>query len=185
MIGNDSESKIAAEENISHCLLSYQDRTSHSTRLCLSLTQQHISRNTNRLLPINKRIKLLTLPTLVAAALTAIASTSPKASLRATQPVRTVGPLDALVDGGAFAAAFSVKAAGVVAGWDVVAAAAAHPEGGAVGVGLVRDLADVVELGLVVVVVGCDGRGKGDGQDDDVGEEHCCGVVFCGVVGSW
>ena len=184
MIVNDSESKLTAEENISRCLLTYQDRTSRSTRLSLSLTQKHISSNAHSLLAINERIKLLTLPTLVATALATIASTSPKASLRATQPVRTVGPLDTLVDGGAFAATLAVQAAGVITRRDVVAAAAAHPEGGAVGVGFEGDLADVVELGLVVVVVGCDGYGEGrGGQGDDVCEEHCCGGFFCGVVG--
>jgi hypothetical protein len=85
-----------------------------------NLTQQHFSRNTNRLLPINKRIELLALPALVAAALATIASTSPEANLRAFQVVIPIGwPIGTLVDGSALGAVGAEETAGVVAGRDV------------------------------------------------------------------
>ena len=167
-------------------LLTYQDRlkfnelpesdyqTSRSTRHHLTL--QLLRRNTNRLLPIHKRIKLLALPTLVPAALATIASTRPHARLRTAQVSFAVVPRSALVDDGAFDAVGAEEPAGVVAARDVVAAAFALPEGGAVA--FHGDIADVVEFGLGVVGVAADERGEGGGEGEGGDEEHCCGFVM-------
>jgi hypothetical protein len=96
------------------------------------------------------------------------------------QPVAVVLIRDALVNHGAEAA--EVAAAVATLG-DVAAVAAAHPVGGAAGhLGAARwDFGESVELQLVVPgVEGCDhwgGGGERDGVGDDVGEEHCRGVV--------
>ena len=51
------------------------------------------------------------------------------------------------------------------------------------GIGFEGDLADVVELGLIVPGDELHRRSKAGREGDDVGEKHCCVVVVLFSVG--
>jgi len=95
-----------------------------------------------------------------------------------------------LVDDSSQDSVWAVETTSPVSIGNVDAATLSHPLcGGVPAAGCHRHLADVVEVGLLVVVVS-DDRWEygGDGNDvgEDVVEEHCCGVVgFFVSVWGW
>jgi hypothetical protein len=145
----------------------------------------NISRlDTDDLTPTNERVKLGALLKLVLHTLTP-SLVCPRTSFMALQPVAVVLVRDAIVNDSADA---SENSAAIAAFGDIAAVAAAHPVGCASGhLGSAWwDFAESVGLELrVPVVEACDhgdGGSEGGGVGEDVGEEHCRGVVGVGLL---